>query len=597
MITVRRIEFKAYGGTGTLVGRCFLALLALNACDVAKDECKNDRCVIYRLDYDDQPPVGNMPNDATYFKKCIDDYIKLHNRGLHFLAPIMVEPSTIKLGDIRDCGYPDESIFSLKSLFCGKDRKDEIEELLSAAFTSGTPESELELSNKYGCYGDLAVNGFISERLIDTDAFAKKGEYTDVCNNPQDAIIFYAGSTDGGTANTMIDKDIRSLLHALVKSGKSVERDRVFKLYGLRTTPYSKFELQGNPADVAIVSSILRDKFEMSKGVLENILSQNALAKNDSIETYSYYDLNDGETKYWLDGLFLAGSETLDVTAWEALKDNQFHPTHFTEFALAMQAMDAIANRLPQLGQGVPCVYGYNDGGSHQTGPVTLQTFFQNSNVEYDYTVFTNDGITANGAVGLDKYVRAFILTLVSIKGQMISDFRNFNNAPPLYMEHIFNKAPGAMPGVCPLIADELERFLDEAKFIVMTMYDSMQYSKYGATVSPIRLMEEEIRYLYREDTLKNQITIPGGCGLSLNDDSTPPGWRVVELQANPYFSELDGMHEIHYTPAHGILAAHNQLRHERLYLNIGGTSDADSAYKIANNMIQRLFETYLAQM
>ena len=56
-------------------------------------------------------------------------------------------------------------------------------------------------------------------------------------------------------------------------------------------------------------------------------------------------------------------------------------------------------------------------------------------------------------------------------------------------------------------------------------------------------------------------------------------------------------MHEIHYGRAKGVLFVKNTLKHEDLYLNNAGTSDADAAFKIANNMITRLFETYLAQM
>ena len=595
MITVRRIEFKAYGGTGTLIGRSFLALLALNACDVARTECQNDNCVIYQMDYDDQPPVGAMPNDATYFKRCINDYKKLNARNLHFLAPIPLDLSHTTLREVRDFAYPNEQIFSLQSLFCTGQNRAAIQELLSSAFTMGSPTSEFELSNRYGCYGDLAVNGFISERLIDTNAFAKKGLYNDLAAQLDNAVVIYAGSTDGGTANTMIDKDIRSLLQFLSASGKVVDHTRTFKLYALRTTPYSRFELAGNEEDVEVTKSILRDKFEMSKGVLENIDSQNALADNSNINTFSYYNLNDGNTEYWLDGLFLAGSDALDLTAWEAHKDNQFHPTHFTEFTLAMEAMDAIANRLPAAQNGVPAVYGYNDGGGNNIGPATLQSFFNNTNVTYEYAIYDaspNNG----GSIGLDKYVRAFLLTLVTIKGQMIHDFRNFDGAP-LYVPHIFKHGEQAMDAVCPLIADELEKFIDECKFIVMTMYDAMQYSKYGANNSPIQMMEDEIKYLYSTDTLNNQIAMPAGSGLSINDDGGAPGYRKVELSTEPYFYELDRMHDIKYHPPKGLLNPKDKLKNEELYLNIGGTSPADSAFRIANNMITRTFETYLGMM
>ena len=608
MITVR-IEFKAYGGTGSLLGRCFLALLALNACD--KANTSTDKCVIYQLDYDDEAPETDAHNDASYFKDvCIANYIKLHNRGLGFLAPVELERSALTLKSVRDYAYPGEKIFSLNSLFCTGDHQAEIEELLSASFTTGSNSSEMKLSNAHGCYGDLAVNGFISERIIDTDAFAKMEAYKDLTANPNDAIVFYAGSTDGGTANTMIDKDIRSLLHHLQDSGVAVDHSRKFRLYGLRTTPYSKFELTGDQLDVAITSSILRDKFEMSKGVLENINSQNRRAvesKEGGIDNYSYYNLNDGTatangTEYWLDGLFIAGSQTLDLTAWTAKKDNQFHPSHFTELTLAMQAMDAIAKRLPE--NKAACIYGYNDGGNidGKREPVTLQTFFGSASVAYEYEIYDSQLKYGVSSFPLDKYIRAIMLTLVAIKGRMIDDFNN-TSYPPQYVTDIFYKAdPNQnIPAVCPLVAAELQNFINEAKFIVMALHDAMVYSKFGGNDGPIRLMEEEIKYIYSSDTLNNPITMPSSRSLSIDDQGSQiPGFCKVETvgdSAVPMFYVLDSMHTFNYHDGGMFAGAKKKLKGEELFLECGGAADPATVAKIANNMIKRTFETYLAMM
>ncbi|MBP0972814.1 MAG: hypothetical protein J5851_02800 [Oscillospiraceae bacterium] len=606
-----RIEFKAYGGTGSLLGRCFLALLALNACD--KANASADKCVIYQLDYDDEPPETDAHNDATYFKDvCIANYIKLHNRGLNFLAPIALERSTLTLKGVREKAYPDERIFSLNSLFCTGNHQAEIAELLSSSFTTGSNSSEMQISNANGCYGDLAVNGFISERIIETNAFAKMGAYTDLVANPNDAVVFYAGSTDGGTANTMIDKDIRSLLHHLKASGVVVDHSRKFRLYGLRTTPYSKFELTGSQLDVAITSSILRDKFEMSKGVLENIASQNDRAARSQnagdVDSYSYYNLNDGSsntncTEYWLDGLFLAGSQTLDVTAWQAKKDNQFHPTHFTELALAMQAMDAIANRLPA--NDGPCVYGYNDGGNNdgRREPVTLQSFFGNANVSYQYEIYDSQLKYGVSSFPLDKYIRAIMLTLVAIKSRMIDDFNNTSYSQP-YVQDVFNGSdPQNIPAVGPLVAAELQNFLNEAKFIVMALYDAMAYSGFGGTDAPIKLMEEEIKYIYSSDTLNNPITIPSSRSLLIDEEGSQiPGYCAISLAGASTEGEvpnyvLDSMHSFNYHDGGLFAGAKKKLKGEELFLKCGGAADTATAAKIANNMIKRTFETYLALM
>lgn len=593
MITVRRIEFKAYGGTGTLIGRSFVTLLALNACNVATDDCKNDVCVIYQMDYDDVSPRGNSTNDARYFRSCIENYQKLNKRGLKFLAPIRLERSNNELKSVRKRAYgAKETEYSLKSLFCRGPHNQEIYELLASAFTTdkGSMAKEIERSNRDGCYGDLAVNGFISERLIATNAFAEEGIYNDLAGYLNDAIVFYAGSTDGGTANTMIDKDIRSLLHYLEDSGKSIDHGRTFRIYGLRTTPYSKFELNGDKHDIEITESILRDKFEMSKGVFDNILHQNNEARNDSIEEYSYFRL-DNNQKYWLDGLFVAGSETLDITSKKAMKDNQFHPSHLTELALAMQAMDCIAYRV-QPQDGVPCIYGFNDGGGGDDNKnVTLQSFFGYANVNYVFDIY--DATYVDGAISFDKYVRAFILTLVTIKGQMISDFRDDAGASVKYISDIFHKCHGDEDLVCPHVANELEAFLDESKFIIMTLMDVMEYSKYKHTDSPVQLMEQAVKYLYDKDIFGNAVEIPAGNGLSI-EDGMDGVTRDIEISTNPYFSVLDGMHKIKYHQG-GFLGSNQTLKSEELYLNLQGANYEESAVNIANNMIQRTFETYLA--
>ena len=74
---MKRIEFKAYGGTGALVGRSFITLLALNAADLARPETKNDQCFIYQLDYDDKNAGAGQKNDGTQLNAVIHAYQKL----------------------------------------------------------------------------------------------------------------------------------------------------------------------------------------------------------------------------------------------------------------------------------------------------------------------------------------------------------------------------------------------------------------------------------------------------------------------------------------------------------------------------------------
>ncbi|WP_295218023.1 hypothetical protein [Ruminococcus sp.] len=587
----KRIEFKAYGGTGTLIGRCFLTLLALNAGDLATDDHKDDKCVIYQLDYDDIVPVGGEMNDGTYFNNIIEDYRKLHNRGLKFIAPIDIQKHPLTLKSVRATAYGiEEDKYSLESLFCSKKHKSEIKELLSSSFTTNanTNTEEIERSNRDGCYGDLAVNGFISERLIVDGSFQKRKAYNDLAGNLQDAVIFYAGSTDGGTANTMIDKDILSMLYYLKDNGKEIGHSRQFRVYGLRTTPYSKFKLVGQADDLKITSDILRDKFEMSRGVFRNIKSQNEKADNSDVEHYSYYNIGINQN-YWLDGLFIAGSSKLDITAQEARKDNQFHPSHLVEFALAAEAMDAIANRIPQLHEESPHLFAYNDGVDEERGDVvTLNTFFKNASVKYDCSVLLQNDI--DGSVSYAKYVRAILLTLVTIKGQMIKDFSDWNNGVRIsYVKDIFKSAEPAADEVTPFIAQELQAFLNESKFIVMTFVEMMDFSRFDKPSSlTVGFVEDAVRYLYERDNFNNAVTLPSGSCLSIDTDN---GYQIQAI-ANPMFTVLDEMHTMPFGPG-GVFSKAN-LRSEKLYLNSQGATAAESGRNIANNMIQRTFEVYL---
>lgn len=586
----KRIEFKAYGGTGTLVGRCFLTLLALNAGDLATAEHKDDKCVIYQLDYDDIVPVGGANSDGAYFSNIIESYRKLHERGLKFLAPIAVEKHPLTLKSVRTKAYgKDEKKYSLESLFCSDRNRNEIRELLSSAFTTN-PQStteEIERSNRDGCYGDLAVNGFISERLIVDQSFMAQKAYNDLETNLQDAIVFYAGSTDGGTANTMIDKDIESMLTYLQDRGKDIGHGRQFHVYGLRTTPYSKFKLQGSETDVKITKDILQDKFAMSRGVFQNIQRQNNAASNEDVHDYSYYYLNKGQ-RYWLDGLFVASSEKLDLTASEARKDNQFHPSHLVEFALAAQAMDAIANRLPNVSENTAHLYAYNDGADEKAGDIVqLNAFFGTAQVKYEFEILTANNI--EGSIPLSKYIRAILLTLVTIKGQMIYDFANYQQEGAKYITDIFNGAHGDEDSVCPIVAEELKQFLEEVKFIVMALVEVMDFSKFEKSSRTVQFAEDALRYLYDRDNFNNAVATPAGASLSINTDNN----FQIQLISTPTFSVVDEMSSIRFSA--GNIFGGGKLKNEKAYLNkLQGTTTEQSARNIANNMIRRLFEVYL---
>ena len=598
-----RIEFKAYGGTGSLIGKSFVTLLALNSANLADNT--NDECVVYIMDYDDVKSASGV-TDGEVLSDAIANYQLLHDRGLGFLAPVKLTQDTTTLKAVRNKAYGmGETEYSLNSLFAKGANSQEIKELLTSAFTSDPtdPEkkAEFEMSNANGCYGDLAVNGFISERLLASKAFEKMGAYTNLGTNLKDAKVFYAGSTDGGTANTMIDKDIESLINYInTNTSEPTDGSRSFGIYGLRTTPYSKFKLEGDPTQVAKTRDILRNKFEMAKGVLENIENRNSASLNDpNLPSYYYLRQNGQGHPYWLDGLFISSNSHLDLTADQAHADQQYHPAHMVEFALAQQAMDVIANRV-DFDLNKDHIYSYNDGADESTAsPITLGSFFESQHVNYNFTYYTyevaNSGSTSV-SVSLSAYIRAILLTLVTIRSDMIGDFRNYEQTGMRYIRDLFHHARGAETVTCPLVADELETFLEEAKFLVMNLVDIQEYSKFGGTRQVVNLVEPCIKFLYDSDTLGNSITPPAGAKLFVN--LTANGTYEIVLGQNQIPSILAEFNSMPWAPGGGLFKLSGMhLDDYDVYVNSSAPTPKQTARNIAHNMIRRLFEVYLEKI
>lgn len=600
-----RIEFKAYGGTGELIGRSFVVLMALNTCNILQDE--SNECVIYRLDFDDNDPKGDINNDYKYLSDIVSDYKALYDRKLGFLAPIAIKMDNHNLKTIRSMVYPNESIYSLRSIYIDNTfdavQQEQIESFLTGIFTSDKNDAkktkELERSNRDGNYGDLAVNSFINERIITENAYAQSGIYNELQNaiaSGANSIVFYAGSTDGGTANTNIDKDIQSLLNTFA----NVERSN-YKLYSLRTTPYSKFEqvendTEDNAVDRAITERILKNKFQMAKGVLERIDKQ-----NQDPSRPNYYDFEDG-APYWLDGLFFGCSNTLDVTAHKIRKDNQFHPSHFVELGLAKEAMDAIAGRLPAAkGEHI---YVYNDGGGRIDGQtvefVTAESFFEEATISYSQKLCVWKHKEIHKA---STFFRAFLLTLVTIQSGLIPDLqqcKEHGKTNKSYLLHLFCTKLSLfgdittdknMPDLCGFMADDLNKFVKQCKFIVMAFSNVMEVSSFNVG-NPVRLAEPEIKYLYDTDLEGNPIE---NKRLVVVKDETSGRFRITTCtDGNPKFPPLENFPTCRFrTEGSSGGNAQQELRKEQITKKLKGDSPSKGV-QLANNMITRIFEWYL---
>lgn len=597
-----RIEFKAYGGTGELIGRSFVVLMALNACNISKDE--SNECVIYRLDFDDNDPKGDINNDYKYLSDIVLDYKALYERKLGFLAPIALKMDNHSLKAIRAMVYPNESTYSLRSIYINNtndaQKQEQIESFLTGIFTSDPNDpqqtKELERSNRDGNYGDLAVNSFINERIITENAYAQSGIYNDLqtaITAGANSIVFYAGSTDGGTANTNIDKDIQSLLNTFANVARTD-----YRLYSLRTTPYSKFEqtendTADNAVDRAITERILKNKFQMAKGVLERIDKQN----HDPARPH-YYDFEDGKD-YWLDGLFFGCSNTLDVTAHKIRKDNQFHPSHLVELGLAKQAMDAIAGRLPAANG--EHLYVYNDGGGRIDGQtvetVTPEKFFEDATISYKPKICA---WSSKDTHKLSTFFRAFLLTLVTIQSGLIPDLqecKETGRTNRMYLRHLFctkvslfgdiTTAPN-MPDLCGFMADDLIKFVKQCKFIVMAFSNVMEVSTFNVG-SPVKFAESEIKYLYDTDLEGNPIE---GTRLTILKDEATNRFSIAPCtDGNPKFPCLASFPTCRFKSQES--GGQQLLQKEQITKKITGDPPS-KGIQLANNMITRIFEWYL---
>lgn len=324
--------------------------------------------------------------------------------------------------------------------------------------------------------------------------------------------------------------------------------------------------------------------------MFENIQRQNAGADNSDVHKYSYYYMQPN-TNYWLDGLFVGSSDKLDLTADTAKKDNQLHPSHLVEFALVQQAMDAIANRLPSdNGGATPHLYAYNDWctvtNGINNGSVTLKSFFKNMAVSYNYGLLH----TAEDGTGikLSKYIRAVLLTLATVKGRLISDFQELNAS--YITKGIFKGAGDELEVVAPHVVQELQDFLKEAKFIVMTFVDLMDYSKFDSSDTPVDFVESAIRYIYNDNN-----PMPAGCGLSV-EETGENNYRISASQ-NPEFPLLDDLANTRFEVG-GIFGG-GKMSSIKPYLNIPlqSATNADSGRNVANDIIRRVFEVYLANL
>ena len=327
------IWLRAYGGTGNLIARAFVALMMT----APLVDC-NHKFKIYAMDYDDEV---KKDNDNDRLTRIVELYGKLHRMGIPGIAENEIElvPGLLKEVRLKTYNLEDKPTFSFKlSELFGGNRIDILESCLT--------RKQILAANEKGNFGDLARNSMIAKPMEVQGNFNPTYEGF----SPDNTIIFYLGSTDGGVGNTVLDRDLYAMINYISNKGFPVDHTRQYKIYSVRTLPYKKHSTTSNePEDEEIAERILNQMVAQSRGVIDNILS-----KSD----YVYVGGQDDKKKYLLDALFLAGYKVTSSASFDDSNDYkspgaddgveqahikcQSHKTHATEIVAALMIIDTL---------------------------------------------------------------------------------------------------------------------------------------------------------------------------------------------------------------------------------------------------------------
>lgn len=339
------IWIRAYGGTGNLMARAFI-----NCMMMAPLKDKDSKITIFLMDYDEAVVDGN---DNSEIQNLSQFYNNLRDMKLPGIATNEIQLVTGKLNIVRQKTFgiaPGAAeTYSLKSLF-GNEKADILRCCLNT--------DQIEVPNSQGAYGDLARNSVIAKPM-ETNGFFN--ETYNGFNPAADSIVFYLGSTDGGVANTILDRDLSAFCKYIKTKGHPLDDNRKYKIYSVRTLPYKKHSTDSIDPDVkANAQRILSQMVAQSMGVVDNING-----KED------YVHIGGNPNDYKLDALFVAGYNVANSAMFndtnnyhgnppQAHIDNQSHFSHGVELISALMMIDAINN--PELGlqKGTKAIYGYN---------------------------------------------------------------------------------------------------------------------------------------------------------------------------------------------------------------------------------------------
>lgn len=363
------IWIRAYGGTGNLISRAFI-----NCMMMAPLKDSGSKITIFLMDYDDTV-AGD--NDNSILQDLSQYYNALKGMNIPGLAANEINIVTGKLNEVRyntfNLTLNMPTTFSLQSLF-GIQRA----ELLKYCLTT----EQISASNDKGAFGDLARNSMIAKPMESSGAFDNTFQGF---NPASDIIAFYLGSTDGGVANTILDRDLNALCQYIQTKGHPLNDKRSYKIYSVRTLPYKKHSTNDPNPDISeIAKRILNQMVAQSKGVIDNI--------NDKP---NYVYTGGSPSDYKLDGLFIAGYDVTNSARFNDTNNyngvaptahiqNQSHFSHSVELISALMMIDAINNPNLGLGAGRKAVYAYNSdiNPANNNGTLRAQDLFNPEKID-----------------------------------------------------------------------------------------------------------------------------------------------------------------------------------------------------------------------
>ncbi|MBE5860645.1 MAG: hypothetical protein E7301_11070 [Butyrivibrio sp.] len=473
-------HIRAYGGTGSLIARCFVLSLMVNPLVTPID------VYIYRMDLDDGKSAEGTNTDYDYLEKCVNAYNNLNQMGCRAFCSSSLSLDKRKDGtvsrslkQVRELAYTLDSEtaenfdYSIKDTFIGGEPDGSRALLLSALELS-----QLTKQNKDGAYGDLSRNAFLAHPI--RRGFKQELKSLDL--NDAGSTVIYCGSTDGGTANTLLDPELFELGEIMNQptAGHNAQ------VYSVRTLPYKT-----HPTENATALEIAKSMVAQSSGVMKNILNSNTAPYN----TYYKRAAMGGNDPYILDGLVLVGYNVPNAAAFDNTNedqnkshlDHQFHYSHAVEFASALSIVD-ILNGQVAAPAGQDSVFGYQV--SNNGNPVELDDFIKRIGVEGHW----NDADGNVFITTIAKRMRTFAHLYAVVKLHMINDFdysqysdtksaKKYVTAMNGYTRFPILTKP-LDEDIMDSIYEKLKDFIENAGYFMDMMYDIQNETSYDGNAS-----------------------------------------------------------------------------------------------------------------